>query len=154
MPPAAARAAAALAAVLLTTSACSGDPSRSIVTPSPQPSERAACQQLFENLPGTIAGHTGLANRTALVAYWGEKDPVVLRCGVPKPAALEQTSRCDVVNEIGWFTEQTDDGYRFTTIGRAAFVEVVVPSKYAPEADVLVDLSGAVAKVAEVKPCV
>ena len=77
----------------------------------------------------------------------------MLRCGVPAPAALTKTSRCDEVNGIGWFSEEVAGGYRFTTIGRRVNIEVQVPSVYSPEADALVDLSAAVAKVPVVSPC-
>lgn len=107
------------------------------------------------NLPRTVAGadrRTGGTDSTSTVATWG--DPrIVLRCGVDRPAGLTPTSRCDVVNDVGWFSEQLDDGWRFTTIGRAGYVEVTVPSDYAPQADALVDLSGAVARMPLVKPC-
>ena len=35
---------------------------------------------------------------------------------------------------MGWFAEPAHGGYLFTTIGRPAYVEVSVPSHYAPEA--------------------
>ena len=54
---------------------------------------------------------------------------------------------------MGWCAEQIEDGWRFTTIGRAGNVEVTVPATYAPEADALVDLSATVKKVPVVQPC-
>ena len=41
------------------------------------------------------------------------------------------------VNGIDWLPEQLSNGYRFTTSGRAYYIEVTVPSDYAPEAGVL-----------------
>lgn len=83
---------------------------------------------------------------------WGEP-AIVLRCGVPKPAALTATSRCDEVDGVGWFAEQVPGGYRFTTIGRSVYVEVSVPSDYAPEANALVDLAPAVSRTPVLTPC-
>lgn len=73
-------------------------------------------------------------------AAWGQP-PITLRCGVAKPVTLTNTSPCFGVDGVGWFAEQTSAGYRFTTIGRRTYVEVGVPSSYAPEADALVDVA-------------
>ena len=103
------------------------------------------------DLPQTVAG-AKLKKHDATVAVWG--DPrIVLRCGVGKPTALQPTSPCDVVNDVGWFSEQIDDGWRFTTIGRTGNVEVTVPTNYAPQADALVDLSAAIKKMPQVHAC-
>ena len=77
-------------------------------------------------------------------AAWG-KPAIVLRCGVAAPPGLTPTSECLEVNGVGWYAEEATGGMIFTTIGRAAFVEVSVPTKYAPESGALVDLGGTVA---------
>lgn len=64
-----------------------------------------------------------------------------MRCGVARPAELTRTSRCDFVEGIGWFTENADSMYTFTTIGRRFYVSVHVPASYQPPSDVLVDLA-------------
>lgn len=130
-------------------SACAGAP----VEPSPDPSASAVCARLVSAVPATVAGARMRSSSSTLVRQWG--DPaIVLRCGVGRPAAMTPTSRCDLVEGVGWFAEDLDDGYRFTTIGRSTFVEVTVPGRYAPEADALVDLAPAVATVPQVQPCV
>ncbi len=64
-----------------------------------------------------------------LTAAWG--DPViVLRCGVSSPAAYDPTAQLVEVNGVEWFPEELEHGYRFTTFGRSAFVEVTVPDRY------------------------
>lgn len=103
------------------------------------------------DLPQTVAGAT-LNDHDTTVATWGDPH-IVLRCGVDKPAGLQPTSPCDVVNDVGWFSEQIDDGWRFTTIGRAGNIEVTVPTSYAPQADALVDLSAAIKKMPQVRAC-
>jgi hypothetical protein len=45
---------------------------------------------------------------------------------------------------VEWFPEELERGYRFTTFGRSAFVEVTVPDDYRPEVNALVDLAAAV----------
>ncbi|MDP9418498.1 MAG: DUF3515 domain-containing protein, partial [Actinomycetota bacterium] len=76
-------------------------------------------------------------------AAWGDPS-IVLRCGVARPAALRPESQVLTVNGVDWLAEEKESGYRFTTSGRAAFVEVVVPDDYAPEVDPLVDLAAPV----------
>ncbi len=109
------------------------------VSPAPDDSVRAMCADLVAALPATVADD--LATRAvtpsdALAAAWG--DPaVVLRCGVARPSALVPTSACFEVNGVGWLAtsngrEVSGDApvegtLRFTTIGRAAYVEVTVP---------------------------
>ena len=48
------------------------------------------------------------------------------------------------VNGVDWFPQELTAGYRFTTTGRVANVELSVPDDYAPEAEALVDLAQAV----------
>ena len=86
-------------------------------------------------------------------AAWG--DPAItLRCGVEKPPKLTAASPCYEVNGVGWFAEEASGGYLFTTIGRTAFIEVGVPSEYAPEANALVDLAATVSRHDPLlKPC-
>jgi hypothetical protein len=60
-----------------------------------------------------------------------------------------------MVDDVGWFSENTSDGYLFTTIGRQYFVSIEVPKDYDPPADALVDLAKSVKKHdPDVKPCV
>ena len=135
--------------LLAGTAACPNE--EPITHPSPSGSAAAGCQAAMADLPQTVAG-ANLEDHDGTVATWGGPR-IVLRCGVDKPAKLEPTSRCDVINDVGWFAEQIEDGWRFTTIGRAGNVEVTVPATYAPEADALVDLSATVKKVPVVQPC-
>jgi hypothetical protein len=115
-----------------------------------------ACTGLLGALPATVDGQQRreVEPAGAQAAAWG--DPaIVLRCGVPEPPALTPSSPCAEVNGVGWFAEQREDGYRFTTIGRAANVSVQVPYEYEPAADTLVDVASAVRRhVPEREPCV
>lgn len=87
-------------------------------------------------------------------AAWGDP-PIVLRCGVAKPDALEPTSRCAELNDVGWFAQEREDAYIFTTIGRETYVQVRVPQDYDPQADALIDLAEAVKRnVRQVRDCV
>ncbi|MFJ6747519.1 MULTISPECIES: DUF3515 domain-containing protein [unclassified Streptomyces] len=138
-------------AVLFAAVSCS---SPEVAVPSPEGEAVQHCRALHERLPRIL---DGLERRTAepvsdFTAMWG--DPAVqLRCGVPKPAVLTAGSEhynpnpdAAEVNGVEWLFEKQDDGYRFTTVLRKAYVEVNVPGKYAPEVDVLTDLAHAVKK--------
>ena len=72
----------------------------------------------------------------------------------PKPPGLGPESECFEVNGVGWFAEEAQGGYLFTTIGRPAYVQVGVPTDYAPEANALVDIADAVTKLPVDQPCV
>jgi hypothetical protein len=122
--------------------------------PSPTAAEAAVCTPLMAALPQQVLDQD---RRTVefpdLTAAWG-KPVITLRCGVPKPAALGAASQCFEVNGVGWFAEEAEGGYLFTTIGRAAYVELGVPNAYAPEATALVDVAAAVtAHDRLLKPC-
>ena len=127
-----------------------------VAAPRPRGAALVACRALVETLPELVAGQRGRAVEpaSALAGAWGDP-PIVLRCGVAKPTWLGPSSRCDVVNAVGWFSRATSDGYVFTTIGRSAYVEVVVPDVYEPAANALVDLASAVKTSVPVRqPCV
>jgi hypothetical protein len=115
----------------------------------------AECARLVRALPETVDGHErrDVEPSDALAAAWG--DPaIVLRCGVPTPGAYRPTSLCAEVNNVGWFAQERDEHYRFTTIGRSTNVQVQVPYDYEPAADALVDLAAAVrSTVPEERPC-
>lgn len=106
---------------------------------------------MMSALPASVDGAPARDSQPYL-ATWGSP-AIVLRCGVERPEALRPTSRCDVIDGIGWFAEQQSEGWRFTTIGRSGYVEVTVPSHWAPEADALVDLAPAVSRMPQVHPC-
>jgi hypothetical protein len=132
---------------------------------SPDPQVAAQCNALLNELPDTVDGQDRreIKPDDALAVAWG--DPaIVLRCGVPKPAALTPISSCFVVNDIGWLAtvdgrEYTqsgppDDTMVFTTIGRSAYVEVSVPAHWSPQADALTEVSSAIAAATQdVQPC-
>lgn len=63
-------------------------------------------------------------------AAWG--DPAVIaRCGMPPLAPTEV--ECVEVDGVGWIPQALSDGTRFTSFGTDPALEVLVPSRYAPE---------------------
>ena len=83
-----------------------------------------------------------------LGAAWGDP-PIVLRCGVPRPAGQDRFAACQTVNGLDWFapesasTDQAADVV-LTTIGREPRVEVVVPAEQRPPDATMVDLAHAI----------
>lgn len=121
--------------------------------PIPSAESREQCAAVMATLPATVLDRP---RRTvepgALSAAWG--DPTItLKCGVDKPPALGPASECFEVNGVGWFAEQVEGGYLFTTIGRPTYVQVGVPPDYAPEATALVDVAAAVSTIPVERPC-
>ncbi|WP_370618965.1 DUF3515 domain-containing protein [Mumia sp. Pv 4-285] len=123
--------------------------------PEPATDVASLCSDLLEDAPGSVSGQDAVRVAPADAGRaWGSP-AIVMRCGVERPAALESTSRCDMVDGVGWFTQEDDDHYVFTTIGRTAYVEVSVPRRYDPPADALTDLAAAIDEHDPVvKPCV
>ncbi|MEO3768010.1 DUF3515 domain-containing protein [Streptomyces sp. B8F3] len=134
--------------------ACSGGGGGApqVAVPTPQGKAVDHCRELADRLPGTVDGQERRETDpvSALTAGWG--DPAVeLRCGVARPEVLtpgsehyNPTADAVSVNGVDWLYEELDDGARFTTTQRGAFVEVTVPGAYAPEVNALTDLAEAV----------
>jgi Protein of unknown function (DUF3515) len=113
----------------------------SVPDPVPDAASEAKCLSLLAHLPERVAKQSRRSVKPGrFAAAWGQP-PLTLRCGVPRPPGLGATSQCFDVNGVGWFAEPARGGYLFTTIGRPAYVEVSVPSHYAPEAQALVDFA-------------
>lgn len=143
----------ALLALAVLTGCSASEPA--LVQPAPGGAVAADCTEVMKALPSELVGRqrTGLQHN---VATWG-RPRISVRCGVDKPAGLTPTSRCDVLNGIGWYAEEpgaVEKAWRFTTIGRRGYIEVIVPEDYSPAADVLIELTEAVKKMPQVKPCV
>ncbi len=122
--------------------------------PRPDEASVAVCAGVLADLPESVLDQ---GRRTVepgrYSAAWG-KPAIVLRCGVAAPAALTNESECLEVDGVGWLAEDADGGTIFTTIGRPTYVEVAVPTRYAPESGALVDVGDAVvAHDPATKPC-
>ncbi len=129
---------------------------RSVTISDPEPGAPAAsiCTSLMAALPQRVLEQERrIVEPGVFTAAWG--DPTItLRCGGDKPPTLNAGSACFEVNAVGWFAEEGQGGYLFTTVGRATYVEVGVPSVYAPEANALVDLADAIKNSVPLrKPC-
>lgn len=135
------RAGAVLCAAFLLTS-CAG--AVSLEAPAPDAAAATICAAVLSDVPATVLGTSRRETTVpALSAAWGDP-PITLRCGVVAPPALRKDSECLEVDGIGWFSEPAEGGTLFTTIGRAAYVEIGVPTAYEPQASALVDVAEAI----------
>jgi len=122
--------------------------------PSPAPSARRTCDALVAALPATVLDQDRRDTTAALTAAWGDP-PITVSCGVAAPPGMTATAQCFEVDGVGWYAEEGTGGFLFSTIGRSVVIEVGVPTAYAPEANALVDLAGAItATVPQTRPCV
>jgi hypothetical protein len=122
-------------------------------------SQRKACAELVDSLPDHVSDQERRETKgNPLAAAWGDP-PIVLRCGVGRPAGYDKFSACQVVNGLGWFVPEKTIGDQgadvvMTTVGRDPAVEVKVPATYRPPDAVMVDLGTAVkAHTRLVKSC-
>ncbi|WP_019876400.1 DUF3515 domain-containing protein [Sporichthya polymorpha] len=138
--------AALLTAALALTTACGEDGLSAVDVSVPVSSGDvgAICARLEQALPATVDNgeRRDTSPRSDRTAAWGEP-PVLLRCGVERPTALTSTSMLNTVNGIDWLAETRDGANVFTSVGRAAYIEVVVPSTLQPPVGPLADLAQA-----------
>ncbi|MCL2730144.1 MAG: DUF3515 domain-containing protein [Actinomycetia bacterium] len=131
------------AAVYATTS----DTDETVAVPVPDAQVARYCAALHARLPQRVSGlpRHDLKPRSELTAGWGNPS-IVLRCGVPRPAADNDSSADAVeVDGVGWLIEPQNGGtFRLTTTLRKAYVEVTLPKKYAGDVGPLTDLASAV----------
>lgn len=148
-----------MATLAATLAGCSAGAVR-VESTEPRGLDAAACSRLLEALPESVSDQSRRAvePEDAYAAAWGEP-AIVLRCGVPMPAAFDRAATCQEANGVGWFVpqEQIDDQQAdvvMTTIGRAQNVEVRIPASYRPPAATMVDLADAVKQtIDEIEPC-
>lgn len=121
--------------------------------PTPDPATVRLCDALHDRLPATLHHQSRRDTRPAsgLIRVWGSP-AIALRCGVPRPRAMRQTSELVTVNGISWFPQPADRPVTFTAVGRRAYVEVTVPAAYTPQGDVLLELTPAIKAALPAKP--
>lgn len=119
---------------------------RQVDVPAPE-SSAAACATVA--LPDTVDGAGLRPTSQPGTAAWGEP-PITYRCGVARPSALTPASTLLEVSGVGWLPLDATGGTGFIAVTWPSsqdpvYVEVLVPDEYAAPADVLADLSPALA---------
>ena len=117
-------------------------------------SQASACTKVLAQLPvqlGALAPRVVHAMPdTPFVVAWGNP-AVILRCGVARPKSLHAGSSTqyfqngNAANSPYFDVTKGDGGNVFTTVDRAAYVEIDVPTKY-QGATAVPPLSDAIAK--------
>ncbi|HEX4251633.1 MAG TPA: DUF3515 domain-containing protein [Pseudonocardia sp.] len=95
------------------------------------------CARLLAALPATLTASPAPLPRLALLApapagaaAWAGSaggDPVVLRCGLPKPPELTDSSALIVINGVSWLNLSQPDRDTFIAVDRPVYVAVTVP---------------------------
>jgi hypothetical protein len=99
-----------------------------VMVPPVTPEADASCPALMGQLPLELAGEQSRpVDSDSPYAYaWGEP-PVVLVCGVERPATLEPTSPLIQVNGVNWLVDTSDpDSIVWTAVDRPVYVQVTV----------------------------
>jgi hypothetical protein len=126
------------------------------ITLSPQTADAtttATCAQVMSVLPDSLDDRVSrvVRNGGPLVKAWGQP-PLVLRCGVARPADLTPGSS-DLIIDTGplegptaeWLPKTNSKGTVWTIIDRAVYIELTGPGTSAPDA--LSTLSGVIGRV-------
>ena len=106
-----------------------------VVIPPPPDSAAAqrSCPGLIAKLPVKLGDLLGrpVRSSSASVLAWGEP-PVLLRCGVDRPAGFVVAAP-DVVgiNGVTWFVQPRGERTVWTVVDRAVYIEATVPTTYA-----------------------
>ncbi len=117
------------------------------VPAGPAPEVTAACAGFSAALPtalSTAGERREVTPASTLTAAYGDP-PVGVRCGVPDPPTQSPTSTPVTVDGIDWWAEELTGGWRLTSTGRAANVEITVPSDQGPAPSVAADLAPTIA---------
>ena len=92
----------------------------------------SACAALAEHWPADISGMAArqVSVTSPAARAWG--DPAIVAiCGYPPPGP--STAECVSVDGVDWVIQRRSDGVQFTTYGRSPAMDVLIPSRYAPE---------------------
>lgn len=101
-----------------------------VPVPPVTPEADAACPALMTDLPIELAGQASRRVRsdTPYAYAWGEP-PVVLRCGVARPAGFVLGAGLIQLDQVQWFVDDSDpDRTVWTAVDRSVYVEVAVPA--------------------------
>jgi hypothetical protein len=98
--------------------------------PSANSTVEGTCAQVISGLPLQLGPLSPRTIQTERAVAWGDP-PIILRCGVNRPADLKPGSNTPaiLVGDVYWFRTGRGDSDVFTSIDRAVYIEVSVPAK-------------------------
>jgi hypothetical protein len=116
--------------------------------------EAPECTKLVGSLPaklpskGKELARLPLADPAppAAAAWAGDSgEPVVLRCGLPKPSEYTPTTQLRVVSKVNWLPVEGDGASTWYTVDRPVFVALTIPDDAGT--GVVQEMSETIAKV-------
>jgi hypothetical protein len=113
------------------------------VPASPEPAVATDCAAFTAALPAelaTVGRRRDVTPESDLTAAYGDP-PVGVRCGVPDPTGPGVDPTLVTVDDIDWLVQELTGGWRLTSVGRTANVEITVPSEQGPAPSVAADLA-------------
>jgi hypothetical protein len=107
----------------------------------------ATCPALMSALPLELAGERSrpVKSNSPFAYAWGDP-PVVLICGVDRPAGFVATSGLIQIDEVLWYVDDSDpDTVVWTAVDRPVYVQLSIPSSL--DSASATELSDIIAKV-------
>jgi Protein of unknown function (DUF3515) len=108
---------------------------------------------VLSQLPIELAGMAPRIVHALQSVAWGDP-PVVLRCGVSRPAQLVAGSSAEIAgfSGVNWLVDLGRTAAVYTLVDRSVYVEVTLPAGTDPSA-AMPALSGAIAKALPTAVC-
>jgi hypothetical protein len=114
-------------------------PTPVVITAVPAPhAQDRGCQNLLEVLPQRLGDYTRapVAQPAPVgAAAWqtaGAAEPVVLRCGLDRPADFVVGSAIQLVDRVQWFEVRQDDRSTWYSVDRPVYVALTLPPGSGP----------------------
>lgn len=125
--------------VILAIAATRHRPTPVVITAVPAPhAQDRACQMLLEVLPQRLGDYprASVAQPAPVgAAAWqtaGAAEPVVLRCGLDRPADFVVGSAIQLVDRVQWFEVRQDDRSTWYSVDRPVYVALTLPPGSGP----------------------
>ena len=121
--------------------------------PAPK-ADSAECRELLEAIPDQLGDYRRAPAAEpapqGAAAWAADSEPIILRCGLDRPAEFVVGSPLQVVNEVQWF-ELSDQGRStWFAVDRAVYVALTLPQGSGPTP--IQEISDVIAKSLPAKP--
>jgi hypothetical protein len=114
------------------------------------------CQALLAALPDSLGdlqrAETAQPTPAGTAAWRGDGEPVILRCGLDRPAEFVVGRPIQMVDEVGWFRIDDSDTQRSTwvSVDRPVYIALTLPADSGPTP--IQTMSGAIARTMPALP--